>query len=91
MTFRHATALALVGWYLMAPPRIPGRNDFRFNAPISEWQNQGAFDTADECQKIIAETQSQMDTWPEFKEETNRAAVRAMQCISTDDPRLKRN
>jgi hypothetical protein len=51
---RHATALALVGWYLMAPPAFPGRADmplsenmradqqFDERAPLSRWSALGA-------------------------------------------------
>ena len=50
---RHATALAFVGWYLMAPPAFPGRADmplrenmpadrqFDEHAPLSRWSPLG--------------------------------------------------
>jgi hypothetical protein len=55
MNPRHAAALALVGWYLMAPPPqadpttgLPnGAADVR--APFKYWDNEGSFDSAKEC------------------------------------------
>lgn len=41
MSFRHAAALAVLGWYLMMPPVHPiGRGneeEVELKAPISEW------------------------------------------------------
>ena len=68
MNLRHATALALVGWYLMAPPmRFMGPTDdpgtkvkIDTDAPLSEWTTTDhKFASEQECQewlrKIIAE------------------------------------
>jgi hypothetical protein len=51
MNPRHAAALALVGWYLMVPPRAQDGSP-NIRAPLSEW-NQASigFDTASECSK----------------------------------------
>ena len=45
---RHAAALALVGWYLMAPPIRPG-SGVDLSAPISRWALNGEFDSAGAC------------------------------------------
>jgi hypothetical protein len=57
----HAAALALVGWYLMVPPRVcpPGvgpQNPFDSrpcgrdpNAPLNNWVVSDYFDSADDC------------------------------------------
>jgi hypothetical protein len=51
MNPRHAAALALVGWYLMVPfPDAPGKPP-NFHAPLSQWNQMGAFDTAAACDK----------------------------------------
>jgi hypothetical protein len=51
ITLRHAAALALVGWYLMVPfPDAPGKTP-NFRAPLSQWNQMGAFDTAVACDK----------------------------------------
>jgi hypothetical protein len=50
MTFRHAAALALVGWYLIEP--IPDRDGkLLYEAPLTYWEQEGSFDTAAECQR----------------------------------------
>jgi hypothetical protein len=51
---RHATALALVGWYLMVPPQlvVGGRVlSYDLNAPFSKWEQGGSFDSAEECNR----------------------------------------
>ena len=51
MKLRHTAALALVGWYLMVPyPDVPGKSP-NFKAPLSQWNQMGAFDTAPACDK----------------------------------------
>src|SRR5260370_373626 len=60
MKSRHAGALALVGWYLMAP--VPPARDRGYwgrlhdlifgaseHAPMSQWNQRGVFDTAEKC------------------------------------------
>ncbi len=46
----HAAALALVGWYLMMPPRDPLTALPDHSAPMTRWLQLEAFDTAKECQ-----------------------------------------
>ena len=50
MKYRHAAALALVGWYLMAPATtckpIPCHVE---NYSIGNWGSLGSFDTAEAC------------------------------------------
>jgi len=50
MKSRHAAALALVGWYLMIPP-MGLHVEVEYNAPLSQWDMMGSFDSADECEK----------------------------------------
>jgi len=60
MNFRHAAALALVGWYLMMPPRAdevsgpsdPSEDLVALHAPLSQWFLSLSFDTAQECQRV---------------------------------------
>jgi hypothetical protein len=52
MRFRHATTLALLGWYLMMPPpkeytKGPPTPDY--GEPLAEWSVGDTFDTAQEC------------------------------------------
>jgi len=60
MNPRHAAALALVGWYLMIPPKIEGWyfKDWHFfngvradeRAPLDNWKILKSFDSAGECE-----------------------------------------
>jgi hypothetical protein len=49
MNLRHAAALALIGWYLMAPPY----GDTRPKIPLSEWDTQRVFDSARDCDEVL--------------------------------------
>jgi hypothetical protein len=45
---RHAAALALLGWYLMVPSsKSNGEPDLQ--APLSKWEMDGFYDTAQAC------------------------------------------
>ena len=48
---RHASALAVCGWYLMGPPLNRATGVIYFAAPVSHWSNTGLFDTGTECAK----------------------------------------
>jgi len=82
---RHAAALALVGWYLMAPPRFPkDKSPYALDAsaPLSRWHSINSFDSAVECK---AEKTRLTDS----HNETLGAIGMASNCIASDDPRLK--
>src|ERR1019366_1194221 len=51
MKLRHATALGLIGWYLMIPPRGASEpNAFDDHAPLSRWFVFSSHDAAHECE-----------------------------------------
>ncbi len=92
---RHALALALVGWYLMAPPY----GDTRPNIPLSEWVVEHVFDSAQECDEVY-------HRWRSINEKVAEAGTKPdpaldkltvgeiwvygqAECIASDDPRLK--
>jgi hypothetical protein len=93
MTLRHASALALVGWYLTVPP-FSAKNVF-YDRPFSDWQAVENYSTKTECEEgkrdavqkmtaLLAEAWKMPPT-PKIK------ALQAGKCIATDDPRLKGN
>lgn len=45
----HAAALALVGWYLIAPP-INSHGDIRIDAPLAYWELEMSFISATGCE-----------------------------------------
>ena len=58
MKFRHAAALALVGWYLITPPMESCIGAFSGGSceqtPLSKWQIRATPDSLAECEKIKA-------------------------------------
>lgn len=48
--FRHAAALALMGWYFMVPPPSPARDGTALTgSPLSQWVSFYVFDSANDC------------------------------------------
>jgi hypothetical protein len=101
---RHAAALALVGWYLMAPPLYKNGKHYIVvrDAPISHWKIDESFDSAAECQQgILDNVRSMRNVAIAAGEcsatpgtECNSVLLKRStlaECIATDDPRLKEN
>src|SRR5208337_3771793 len=104
MNPRYASALALVGWYLMVPPdsRVPHSVDSA--APIPRWSIITNFESADTCKQALRELRnkngkpSKLDFTGRLRRfqqrqgadhELARARVDHAACIASDDPRLK--
>ena len=98
MTPRHAAALALVGWYVMLPPRE--WDHFYTEAPLSEWHRAGGsqfakeYATEKECKARIEDDKAFVKDWRDIPKERVTARIMAMaakveRCIASDDPRLK--
>jgi hypothetical protein len=86
MKLRHATALALVGWYLMTPPPD------NLKAPISAWEISASYDTAEQCsleQQTFFDTAIKQRSLNLGKLRAGNEAMLHAQCIASDDPRLK--
>jgi hypothetical protein len=77
MRFRHATAFALVGWYLITPP-IPV-------IPLSPGQALHQ-DTAAALSRWTV-----VETFPTEKECDAHRGCKWERCVAADDPRLKGN
>jgi hypothetical protein len=101
MTPWHAAALALVGWYLMVPPPLPGntrRNAPVYtdvDAPIAKWNIIDSFDSAQACRKSFLEHADEADDaqkHPQQNCDTVGGPIcrpfMMAKCIATDDPRL---
>jgi hypothetical protein len=101
MTIRHAAALALAGWYLMVPPRVPGTGEVNRSVPLSQWDIRRKFPHNQGCeaaksrlhdQALAAETQA--DAAGPHRAERNpelRCILCNAQCVEDDDARLKPN
>ncbi len=89
MKLRHATALALVGWYLMLPPSKLSPT-IAYKAPLNTWQLIRSFDTADDCEDFRG-------TFFENSKEQRALGLlnpafrdyMFAECVASDDTRLK--
>jgi hypothetical protein len=94
---RQAAALALVGWYLMAPPlhSVVGNDQEQWDesAPLSKWKLIDSYDSAEQCGRVrfLLQNEKQYSTQHDAPTAAQRAYVRSFVCVATDDPRLKPN
>jgi len=99
MKSRHAAALALAGWYLMAPPTYRGPDGSfvtKTATPLRLWQNIGSYDHAAECEDErraflhLKRTES-ATTFAQESSEVKLSIVSSWSavCVATDDSRLK--
>lgn len=94
---RHAAALALVGWYLMVPPRNNVGKLRRFwEGSLAGWSIESSFDSAKECegarQKGLADAAKVTGgAMADNGTITDKGVFvpDTLLCIATDDPRLK--
>ena len=102
MKLGHASALGVIDWYLIMPPRVSDWPVLVYdtNAPLSKWQQVGSFNyTAKQCNRNKKETAGLMLRTTEKMAGTGKDKQRAkhsimavlpeLQCIASDDPRLK--
>ena len=105
MKLRHATALTLLGWYLLMPPMLGGnppiypsaRPDLA--APLEKWLVTDTFDSASQCRTALAsvlEVPKNLDVEKltaqqvaQIKESKKGTWASSYQCVASDDPRLK--
>jgi hypothetical protein len=83
---RHAAALALIGWYLMAPPVHPVSKtmyEWDSSRSLSEWMIVASFDTAAECRRDMYRREDA----PKLTGAGKRFAE-SLVCIASNDPRL---
>jgi hypothetical protein len=102
MNFRHAAALVLVGWYLMAPPFDRASQTIRKEVPFSEWINlramnsrwEGEFHSQQQCESFRSHFLSfYKHQSPDFQKSiANETTYRQHQlgkCVASNDPRFK--
>jgi hypothetical protein len=104
MKSRHATALAIVLWYLMIPP-IGIDNKVDAHAPLSKWRIGVGFDSEKKCDDSLKDAIQNPMTPAEYQaaaEATRKAKMKPLSmlemtkrtqesiCVAGDDPRLKK-
>jgi hypothetical protein len=99
MKFRHAAALALVGWYLMTAP-VTEQGAINQDAALSEWTKASHFDAESDCdarrKEKIRDSEDEVELAPksEADEDGKRDADKDLnaalvsQCVADDDPRI---
>jgi hypothetical protein len=105
MKSRHATALAIVLWYLMIPP-IGADNKVDAHAPLSKWRISVGFESQKQCDDSLKDAIQNPMTPAEYQaaaSATRKAGMKPLsmsemtkrtqesQCVAGDDPRLKAN
>ncbi|HUO05372.1 MAG TPA: hypothetical protein VMU16_09260 [Candidatus Binataceae bacterium] len=103
MAFRHTAALALAGWYLMAPPFNRASMKVELEARFSKWENlrsydpsrkwEGAFASREDCEGFRTNGVNwyQRQTVAFQNDLANMSVFAQMRdaiCVSNDDPRL---
>jgi hypothetical protein len=90
----QAAALVLVTWYLLFPPTSREHPTGNVSAPLSEWHRRtisayrkNQFPNKAECESELDRLVKQID--PAQHRQT-MAFYRQAQCVSSDDPRLKK-
>jgi hypothetical protein len=100
MNIRHAAALALVGWYLMVPPRIPGTGEVNQGVPLSQWTKRRLFPHNEGCEAakarlrqdaLAAQTQNDAADPRRGRNPELHCVLCKAECVADDDPRLKPN
>jgi hypothetical protein len=97
---RHAAALALVGWYLIAPPlrsvepelELHGEADYDYldeHAAYPDWKLISVLNTEAECEHVrdFAERRVAEDVFLNTDPELQQLGE--AECMASDDPRLK--
>ena len=96
MTFRHAAALLLVGWYLlMYPPWNVKKKAPDPDLPLNRWYQVEAFDSLEHCEAnkvtILGEMDKKTRTLDRDKANAQQRIRHLARCVSADDPRLKQS
>ena len=90
MKFRHAAALALVGWYLMLPPLTPNARWIDTTAPLSAWYKvKPPYASMHDCERAKNAMVALHRPNPSSPSEQLRLkGEEAALCVPSDDPRL---
>jgi len=83
-----ATTYAGQGWYHLTPP-YGGPGNVRTDAPLREWIQQEAYDTAKACEAGKLELINHIIKKVKKDSDTYAQVLRGI-CIASDDPRLSK-
>jgi len=92
----HALWLVVAVWYLMIPKVAQGPNGVyqaALDAPLSEWNRQGQYDSLDGCKQAKEAFSQATDSKVQLKNPTSVAdqlSAYVAECVTQDDPRFKK-
>jgi len=92
----HALWLVVAVWYLMVPKvaRDPtGVYQAALDAPLSEWKQQGQYDSLAGCQQAKEAFSKAMDSKVQLKDPSSvggELSAYAADCVTQDDPRFRK-
>jgi hypothetical protein len=83
-----AMAAILFGWYLMVPPIDVGTWRVNRDAPLSQWQRAGDYQSRAECDAVRAQILAREIPLGQTPQRAVRYTKLNSQCVAGDDPRL---
>jgi hypothetical protein len=91
---RHAAALALVGWYLIAPPIRNGGPDYNYldeHAAYPDWKLICVLNTEASCERLREYAYRTVSDLKEedFDADPELGQYSEAECMASDDPRIK--
>lgn len=102
MNLRHSASLALLGWFLMAPPFNHTTLKIDLKAPMSKWENlrgvnsrwEGEFQSREKCERYKTDGMDWFNHQkPEFRDQPGHRAffeqMRLARCISPDSVAMR--
>ncbi len=99
MKFRHAAALALVGWYLLMPPIVMEGEKAKVDGsvPLSQWHHVRVYETQSACEEENAKLRAIAESHKNWIGPSGSVAaandryvlLTNQRCIATNDQRLK--
>ena len=84
---KHAVISVLLGWYALVPPLAGDRVNPL--APLGTWEHLRAFDSAEQCEKLMMEYTRQAASQTDNKARILVRQVERVRCIHSTDPRLR--
>jgi hypothetical protein len=100
MNLHHATALALVGWYLLSPPIVMEGDTAKIDGsvPLSQWdRDDRVYETESACEEENAKLRTIAESHKNWIGPSGSVAAASdryvlltnQRCVASDDPRLK--
>jgi hypothetical protein len=80
---RKAISVVLAGWYLLIPQYG------KVLAPLGEWNQAGAFDSAKECEQMLKDVTQRAKERGKREDPDLLAVLPYARCIASDDPRSR--